>query len=263
MPMFIPFKINIDEIDKLQCTAPLKLVKFEEREKSALSFLKSKVDPKTGIFDAEELKKGWLPTEEQYHFFISYSHNDKSKAHKLAIWLESHGVKCFLDAYYWNNADELLKAIDDAKCKNPNGETYSYKKRNYSTSLIHAMLSMAIMEAIEKCDFGIFIESSNSLTLNLDNIQSFTLSPWIYEELNFMTSIEKRTPTWLAERQIRMFSQGARMIVESSAPIKMRFAVPLDQLAELEAKDLMSTKGNDTVWLNNFVKLCENELKEQ
>ena len=55
--MFIPFKISIEEIDKLQCPAPLKLVEFEDREKSALSFLKSKFDTKTGIFDAEELKK--------------------------------------------------------------------------------------------------------------------------------------------------------------------------------------------------------------
>lgn len=260
--MFIPFKINRDEIDKLKCPAPLTLVKFQDREKSALSFLQAKIDPKTGVFDAEEIKKGWLPVDEQYHVFISYSHDDKSHAIKLARWFESHGVKCFLDAYYWNNADELLKAIDDAKCKNPNGETYSYKKRNYSTSLIHAMLSIAIMEAIDKCDFGIFIESPNSLTLNLDNIQSFTLSPWIYEELNFMTSIEKRTPDWLAERQIRMFSQGAKMIVESSAPVKMKFTVPLDQLAELEATDLMSTKGEGTDWLNNFVRLCESELKD-
>ncbi|MCQ2232234.1 MAG: toll/interleukin-1 receptor domain-containing protein [Paludibacteraceae bacterium] len=260
--MFIPFKININEIDKLQVPVSLAPDKFKEREKSALSFLKKKIDPNTGVFDAEELKKCWLPVDEQYHIFISYSHDDKPKAIKLASWFESHGVRCFLDAYYWNNADDLLKSIDDAKCKNPNRETYSYKKRNYSTSLIHAMLSMAIMEAIDKCDFGIFIESPNSLTLNLDNIQSFTLSPWIYEELNLMTSIEKRTPYWLAERQIRMFSQGAKMIVESTAPIKMRFTVPLDQLAELEATDLMSTKGEGTLWLNNFVSLCERELMD-
>lgn len=260
--MFIPFRINRDEIDKLQCPSHLSIFSFRKRQESALSFLQSKLNLKTGVYNAEELKKGWLPVEEQYHVFISYSHDDKRCALKLANWLESHGIKCFIDAYYWNNADALLKAIDDAKCKNPNGETYNYKKRNYSTSLIHAMLSMAIMEAIEKCDFGIFIESPNSITLNLDNINNFTLSPWIYEELNFMTLIEKRIPDWLAEQQIRMFNHGAKIIVESTAPIMMRFSVPLDRLAELEATDLMRTQGYGTEWLNNFVKLCGSEFKD-
>lgn len=55
------------------------------------------------------------------------------------------------------------------------------------------MLSMAIMEAIDRCDFSIFIESGNSVDLDLSDISTLTLSPWIYEELHMMTTIEERT----------------------------------------------------------------------
>ena len=258
--MFIPFKINVDEIRKLQCPAPLTVINFEKREEVADLFLRSKLDVKTGTFDAASLKDGWLPVDANYHVFISYSHDDEGEAKMLVNYLESQGVRCFLDSIYWNNADNLLKAIDDAKCLNSDGKSYSYKKRNYSTSLVHAMLSMAIMEAIDKCDFGIFIESENSLQLNLDKIKSFTLSPWIYEELHFMTSIEKRTPSWLGDRQVRMFSSGSRMIVESAAPVKMRFEVPLDKLAELDANDLTIPLGCGETWLRSFVTRCGSEL---
>lgn len=260
--MFLPFKINITEIDKLKDINCKNKIKLEEKEQSVLNFLKTKFDFRTRSFDAEKIKEGWLPIKDQYNVFISYSHDDKEKALILVNWFESHGIKCFLDAYYWNNADKLLKAIDDLKCKNPDGKSYNYKKRNYSTSLIHAILSMAIMEAIDKCDIGIFIESQNSLTVNLDSIHSFSLSPWIYEELKFMINIEKRIPNWLNERQIRMFSEGTRMIVESKAPLAMRFSVPLDQFVELKASNLTSIDGTGSVWLNDFVKFCMSELKD-
>ena len=258
--MFIPFKISVGEIDKLQTPSPLTLINFDSRKKDVQKFLKSKINVCGGIIDANDIKQGWLPVKSNYHVFISYSHDDKSKAEKLASWLESHGVSCFLDAYYWNNADDLLRIIDDARCKNSNGETYNYKKRNYSTSLIHALLSMAIMEAIEKCDFGLFIESRNSLILDLDNIHSYTLSPWIYEELNIMTSIQKRIPSWLNKCKIKMFSQ--KMIYESATPIPVKFTVPLDRLADLKASELMKPQGEGETWLRNFVKYYASKFQD-
>lgn len=260
--MFIPFYIDINEIDKLQTPNSLKVIDFEKRESSIQELLKSKIDITKGTIDAEEIKNGWLPVKAHYHVFISYSHDDIVKARKLATWLESQGVSCFLDAFFWNNADALLQIIDDAKCKNPNGKTYNYKKRNYSTSLIHAILSMAILEAVDKCDIGFFIKSSHSLTLDFDCIKSHTLSPWIYEELNIMARIDKRVPTWLCNSGIKMFSRGAKMIVESTAPIPTKFEVPLDHLVELEATDLLKPQGKGEVWLQNFVKHCGHELQD-
>lgn len=260
--MFIPFKINVTEIDKLTTPTQLSLINFDSRIREAHNFLESKINVSDGVIDAEAIKQGWLPIKSNYHVFISYSHDDKSKAEKLASWLESHGVSCFLDAYYWRNADDLLRTIDDARCKNSSGETYNYKKHNYSTSLIHALLSMAIMEAIKACDFGLFIESENSLILNLNDIQSYTLSPWIYEELNIMTSIEKRIPSWLSKCEIKMFSQDSKMIYESIAPIRMKFTVPLDQLIDLRASELMKPQGKGEVWLNNFIKYCTVKFKD-
>ena len=155
--MFLPFRISVDTIDRLTSPSPLRSIRFDKCEENAKDILLSSIDLATGVISGETLKNGWLPVDENYHVFISYSRDDKSKAEKLAKWLTSHGVKCFLDSYYWNNADDLLKAIDDKWCKDKDGY-YNYRNRNYTSSLIHAMLSMAIMEAISRCDFGIFIE---------------------------------------------------------------------------------------------------------
>lgn len=251
--MFLPFRISIDTIDKLTCTNPLCLVNFDKHEKSAKKLLMSSFDMTKGIISGEALKNGWLPVDKSYHVFISYSRDDKPKAEKLANWLTSHGVKCFLDSYYWNSADDMLRAIDDKWCKGKDGY-YNYRNRNYTTSLIHAMLSMAIMEAIDRCDFGIFIESGNSVDLDLSDISTFTLSPWIYEELHMMTTIEKRIPSWLKKEKVRLFSSDTGVLVESAPPVKMSFEIPRDELVEIDYLTLAHIKGSGDEWMYNLYK---------
>lgn len=251
--MFLPFRISVDTIDRLTSPSPLRSIRFDKCEENAKDILLSSIDLATGVISGETLKNGWLPVDENYHVFISYSRDDKSKAEKLANWLTSHGVKCFLDSYYWNNADDLLKAIDDKWCKDKDGY-YNYRNRNYTSSLIHAMLSMAIMEAISRCDFGIFIESGNSVDLDLSDISTFTLSPWIYEELHMMTIIEKRVPSWLKKERVRLFSSDTGVLVESAPPVRMSFEIPRDELVEIDYYTLTHIKGAGDDWMYNLYK---------
>lgn len=58
------------------------------------------------------------------------------------------------------------------------------------------MLSIALMEAINNIECPIFIETGNSVPLKT-TIQEKTLSPWIFEEVNFMNKLNRKRPTRL------------------------------------------------------------------
>ena len=102
--------------------------------------------------DGEALQQEVFPTS-KYHYdiFISHSHNDLELVTKFAAYLEKQcGISVFLDSYVWKSADGLLRRLDDKYCKDKDGKHYIYKRSNYSTSHVHAMLSMAILEMIYK-----------------------------------------------------------------------------------------------------------------
>lgn len=144
------------------------------------------------VLDGEALQEEVFPTDKfNFDIFLSHSHKDLELAKSFASYLESKGIKVFLDSYIWKSADGLLQKIDDRYCKDTDGKHYIYKRRNYSTSHVHAMLTMAIMEMIVKTQYSFFIESNNSIILkNLGNTsRAMTLSPWIYEELKIMKTL--------------------------------------------------------------------------
>lgn len=250
--MFIPFRIKKTEINKLKCPVPLTMKKHDVLKSAYLDHLKKKINSKDGVLDGEALKQGILPVNGHFHVFISYSHKDEKSALMLANYLNSQGVKCFLDSYYWGNADDLLKDIDTTWGQNELKTAYSYQKRNYTTSLVHALLSMSIMQAIDHSDIGIFIESENSLKLNLSDISDFTLSPWIYEEINYMVSIQKRLPNWLNRKETRMFACESGTLVESKAPVEMKFTIPSNKLIRLFADDLQYAQRKGDEWMRDF-----------
>ena len=134
--------------------------------------------------------------------------NDEGAALFLYQWLTSHGLTCFLDSTIWNSADKLIASIDKEYCRTSDKNHYDYHKRNISTSHVHAMLSMAMLEAIDRSECCIFIKSNASVPLG-DGIKEQTLSPWIYEENLFMSKIcRKRSQRLL---RTRCFSEGGRL----------------------------------------------------
>lgn len=136
-----------------------------------------------------------------YDIFLSYSHNDEDLVYTIAgMLMDQFELKVFVDAFYWGSADDLLKEIDDLKCKNANG-TYDYEKRNLTTSHVHAMLTAAIMQLMDLSEVVLFVNTEHSvpvLETTLSGKKEYTFSPWIYEEV-LLTNL-LREKEWFVHR---------------------------------------------------------------
>lgn len=167
--------------------------------------MRTLVIPSDGIIKGDTLKDAYFPSGlfdgSNYDVFISHSHNNEKEAHLLAAWLKKYKkLSCFVDSFAWGSADQLLKEIDDKYCYCKHRKTYDYKKRNFTTSHVHAILSMALLETILRSKFCVFIESSESVPLN-SGLKKKTLSPWLYEEIKYMQLLQP-------QRKTKMFSEG-------------------------------------------------------
>lgn len=153
-----------------------------------------------GVVDGETLANTWFPVENT-DVFLSYSHNDEDLALIITgILKKTFGLTVFMDALTWGSANTLLRNIDDRYCKKNDG-TYSYKKRNFSTSHVHAMLTGAIMRAMDQAEAIFFLNTENS-TYQLEGCfnTNHTLSPWIFEEIMIATMLRHRD--WVEHRQL-------------------------------------------------------------
>ena len=206
-------------------------------------------DKKIGIIDGQLLKEYVFPTgaDGDYDVFISYSHDDEKEAQKLAYYLSIYcKLKVFLDCYVWDCADALLKAIDDDYCQTTDKKHYQYTSRNYSTSHVHALLAMAILDIINKTECCIFLDSDHSINLhNLEQPkQAQTLSPWIFEELSFMRYLPQRST-----RKTKYFSKGAYESLNESQCMKMANPVDFSDFEEMTKMDLwkLYEDGNENL----------------
>lgn len=179
---------------------------FKAKKSLFKKSIRSLVIPKDGIIRGDTLKDNYFPTTHfdgtSYDVFISHSHNNEDEAHILAAWLEKNkGISCFVDSFVWGSADQLLKEIDHKYCvkyKTKKETIYNYQKRNFTTSHVHAILSMSLLETIQRSKYCIFIESKESVPLN-SKLKKESLSPWLYEEIKFMKLLQPKKDTKLFE----------------------------------------------------------------
>lgn len=229
MPMLIPFECSISNISRMKSlvgninkitgkTTSRRIPhEIDASNNEFYQGLLRKCELENGIIDGSDLQTLNFPfDEEEYNIFISYSHNDENEAVFLYQWFTSHGLTCFLDSTIWHCADKLLKNIDNRYCLAADLAHYDYVKRNFSTSHVHAMLSMAILEAIDRSECCLFIKSNNSVLLK-EGIETKTLSPWIYEENLLMDKIRRKEPSRFHSKGIRKFSNGGKLIVEDAS----------------------------------------------
>jgi hypothetical protein len=109
-----------------------------------------------GVVNGTKLSEHWFPTVKA-DIFISHSHTDEDEALRCASWLkDTFELDAFIDSSVWGYADDLLKQIDNDYCLNQGGETYSYEKRNGSTSHVHMMLATALSEMIDRTECVFF-----------------------------------------------------------------------------------------------------------
>lgn len=187
-----------------------------------------------GIIDGDALQQACMPTtSSKYDVFISHSHSDDNgeSAKDLAVYLHmKYGVRCFVDGFVWGSCDkDILRPIDKIWSTHDSKDgSYSYEKRNYSTSHVHAMLSMALLEMIDQCECCIFIKPKEGY--NITGIQNMTLSPWIYEEIVMFNKIWKQKPN-RTSRCTESFS-------EMKPPLRIRYKLDLSNMPELRKSHL-------------------------
>lgn len=251
--MFVPLRIRTTSIDFLKKReGPLLLPRVKSMSDAFYKGLIDQTTGEDGVINGSNLKALNFPFERNhYDVFISYSHSDEKYAGYLYSYLRKCGLSCFLDSTIWNSADALLEAIDNQYCKD-NG-SFDYTKRNFSTSHVHAMLNMAMLEAIDRSECCILLQSDNSVSLG-DGINNKTLSPWIYEEISFIQHIERKLPPRLQERSIRIFCEGAKLEVRdsSSNSLKVSYDVDLRDFTGINSNDLIGKNGMGTALLDEI-----------
>lgn len=251
--MFLPFTIKKSVIDEFVRENTIVQPNYKNKKNDVKRMLESYLVGDRKTIDGSLLQSEWFPTDTfPYNVFISHSHNDFEEAKTLCTYLEQEcGLSCFIDEFAWKSADELLRQIDNRYCKitekgnitykhyGRNVKThYDYKKRNYTTSHIHAMLSMAILEIMDKCECIIFIDSDQSVRRNefgkLD-----TLSPWLYEETRFMRKLKPRIPDRFKQIIItKAFTAESIEYVRDSMSIGVNFRYKIDDVKDLDSISL-------------------------
>lgn len=197
-----------------------------------------------GILNGSTLQNDWFP-QVNCDVFISHSHKDEHLAIAFAGWLwDNFKLTSFIDSCIWGYANDLLKDIDDVYCRNVSSRTYNYNKRNYSTSHVHMMLNMALMQMIDKTECLFFLNTPNSICL-YDIIETRTLSPWIYSEIGISQMIEKKL------RRTKCFSDS---LDES---LQIEYELDLSHLASINAEKLNSWKDTQSQGVNALDKLYE------
>lgn len=243
--MFVPLRIKKSEIVALRVrNGALLLPRPKEASDVFYEAILASVTDQNGVIDGSNLKRLTFPFDKaHYDVFISYSHDDEFEALYLATYLRGKGLSVFLDSTVWYSADGLLDKIDHKYSWADDKIHFDYIKRNFSTSHVHAMLSMAMLEAIRRSECCLFIESPHSLTLK-SGIENKTLSPWIFEEATFINAIQPSLPPRLTEPHTRMFCEGGNIRVNDSAnQLKAQYNIDLSNFKEIKSEGFEVNRG--------------------
>lgn len=219
-----------------------------------------------GSIDGDGLREKWFPKID-VDIFISHSHNDEDTAIKLGAWLyKNFGLKSFIDSFVWGSADKLLSTIDKKYCMNKPG-SYDYEKRNFSTSHVHMMLSIALGMIMQKAETVIFLNTPESISVE-DTINK-TTSPWIYYEVFSANIIEKMIPKRY-EKKIKIINEHYEFS-QKKDKLNIKYELDLSKFIKLDSSDLEIWKSQyveeehplDTLYKNKgIIKIKEEELYE-
>lgn len=193
------------------------------------------------VLDGTKMQEDWFPQIEA-DVFLSHSHKDRNTAMALAGWLyQRFNIKTFIDSCIWGYSNDLLKLIDDQYCCSNFNNAYFYEARNYSTSHVHMMLSVALTKMIDKTECIFFLNTPNSISTS--SIISKTESPWIYHEIATTQMIRKQIPSRLVFEEKQFFSK-TKTLNESFI---VQYEIDLSHLAEIDTNTLLE-------WENLFAK---------
>ena len=145
--------------------------------------------------------------------------------------MRTSGLSVFIDSGGWGSVYDLLRKIDDEYCWQTKSETYTYSKRNQSTSDVYMISNTALHKMIDRAYAIFFIGSENSLvasaeemTKNQDKQKSF--SPWIHPELMISSRIRRNRP----ERHAQKKSQATMVAMDEDMHLKVHNPAPIEHL---------------------------------
>lgn len=147
-------------------------------------------EKKEATIKHNDIIKNWFPDSE-CHIFMSHSHKDKKMAISIANQLfEKYKLKTFIDSDFWQFVDDAILDIntDYSKCEKPNDHLLRYDSCLMVGTNFYLTLSNALINAIDKSDCCIFLNTENSISDIKENKES-TYSPWIYTELNSLETL--------------------------------------------------------------------------
>ena len=243
--MYATFNLKIDLTDLIFFPSE-NFIQYTKTGCERKEFVKSSIGKdlknyiNSGVIDGTKLSDEWFKTIKS-DVFISYSHDDEEIAMAISGYLEKEfSLNVFVDSSFWGSADILLKDIDDIYCKKDSGD-YDYQKRNFSTSHVHAMLSTAIIKVMDQSEILIFLNTDNSIP-KVDNIfkESYTQSPWIYEEVVFASLLRQRH--WSSYRNQALYEFAERKL-------QVEYKVPLSDMKEISIKTIEDWKKKYDIWL--------------
>ncbi|KAB7670871.1 toll/interleukin-1 receptor domain-containing protein [Plesiomonas shigelloides] len=136
--------------------------------------------------------KDWFP-ESNCHIFMSHSHKDRDLAVKIANYLYTYyGITTFIDSDFWQYVDDAILDINShySKFPKPNDKLLKYDSCLLVGTNFYLTLSNALMDAIDKSDCCLFLNTENSIADSKNN-EEVTYSPWIYTELNILDKIRE------------------------------------------------------------------------
>lgn len=189
-----------------------------------------------GVIDGTAMQENWFPRINS-DVFISHSHDDKELALGLAAFLKyAFGLTPFIDSCVWGYANDLQKKLDEY-CKNPDGHTYDYDQRNYSTSHVHMMLASALTMMIDETECVFFINTPSSIT-SKDVIANRTSSPWIYHELGMTNLIRKKSPE--SHRQTLLKSSATFTEDSMQKNLSISYVADLGSLYKISDSDFQA-----------------------
>lgn len=213
---------------------------FLEYEETVKKTLKSYA-LKEGTLDGSVMQSNWFP-QVKADIFISHSHKDEKRTIALAGWLyKTFGIKSFIDSCIWGYSNELLRLIDNKYCFQESSRTYNYNLRNYSTSHVHMMLSVALTMMIDKTECIFFLNTPNSISAS--SIIDKTESPWIYSEIAMTQMIKKKIPRRHISG-IEKLEKGGKL---NESELRFQYDVDLSHLVNINVDTLIN-------WQKDFTK---------
>jgi hypothetical protein len=257
--MFVPLKIAAAEVDRLKARiGDLDIPNIARESDDFYDALLKRCTKEDGTLDGSNLQQLTFPFDKpNYDVFISHSHNDgdSDKALYLYAWFKRCGLTCFIDEVLWRSSDELLRKIDKEYCPSTTPGMIDYEKSLYSSGHVHTMLSMSILEAINRSECCLFLESSSSLSLR-NGIENKTLSPWIYQEIQFANYLPPIIPPRLKTASLRMFSDTDSILCENKreGQLQIEYKVDFKKFTPIVYSDLEALWGKGVSGLNDIYR---------